>query len=145
MLKMNGWLIIVLGLVLVGAGGFLGFYGAQLNNRADNATASEGFNTKIATVLDAIASAKASINAQGVAGQAAVGNPTVSTDAQTDPRAREEAQKKLANIEQNFSSWASDFIAERDLKRSELERTKLAERNNELEISKQPKGTSVCH
>jgi len=122
---MNGWLIIVIGLILVGVGGFLGFYGAQLNNRADNAAASETFNTKITTVLSAIASAKESAattpatpSAPGTAGNIA------------------DTQIKLANIEQNFSRWASNFIAQRDLKRSELERTKLDERNRELEVSK---------
>lgn len=119
---MTGWLIIIIGLVLVAVGGFLGFYGAQLNNRADNARASKDFNSQIANVLSAIESAK----------EAASSSPP---PAAGSSQARTEAQKRLATIEQDFSRWASGFIAQRDLKKSELERTKLQERSKELEVS----------
>ena len=47
-----------------------------------------------------------------------------------------EAQQKLARIEEDFSRWASNFIAQRDIKKSELERSRLEERQKELEISR---------
>jgi hypothetical protein len=130
---MNGYLVISIGLVLVGVGGFLGFYGAQLNNRADNATTSDTFNTQIGKVLGAIASAKEAVGREVPSGS---GAGLSTTPEPATSAARREAQQKLVDIEQDFSQWASDFIGNRDLKRLELEREALETRTKEIQISK---------
>ncbi|HAF16298.1 MAG TPA: hypothetical protein DCK99_21890 [Blastocatellia bacterium] len=131
---MSGNLVIVTGLVLIAIGGFLGFYGAQLNSRADNAQASKGFKAGIDKVLNTIASVKQSVAVQGGASGAAT--PSTTIQQPLDSEANKEAEKKLSNIEQDFSQWASDFIKNRDLKKLDLERQKLDARSKELEISK---------
>jgi hypothetical protein len=50
--------------------------------------------------------------------------------------ARREAQQKLADIQNDFSQWASDFIKNRDLKKVELDRAKLETRGTEIQMSK---------
>ena len=51
--------------------------------------------------------------------------------------ARRETQNQLSNIEQDFSTWASNYIKDRDLKKLTLERQKLEARGTEIELSKQ--------
>jgi hypothetical protein len=50
--------------------------------------------------------------------------------------ARREAQQKLADIQNDFSQWAADFVKNRDLKKVELDRAKLETRGTEIQISK---------
>jgi hypothetical protein len=114
--------------VVLGAGSlYIAYYGAQLANTADNDQTSKEVNKKFDSVLAEIAIVKKSLRTppNNVVGKAESLAPP-----------HEAAQQKLANIEQDFSRWASNFIKERDLKKSELERTKLEERNKELEISR---------
>src|SRR3982751_1984452 len=77
-----GYWIILAGLILIGVGTFLGFYGAQLNNRADNAGTAAEVNSKIAEVFakiaaaqrEAVPSGSASVAPTGVTGTSSIGS-----------------------------------------------------------------------
>jgi hypothetical protein len=122
----NGWLVIILGLLLVATGGFLGFLGDHLNKRAESERSSKELNTKIGEVLTTIENAKrnASSNAAAPAG-----------GRQTETPSRSDTQRQLETIGQNFSDWATQFLHDRSAKRQELDNLKLQAKGEEQRIS----------
>lgn len=128
---MNGWVVIVLGLVLVGVGGFLGFYGSHLNNQASNDAASVTLTEKIGEVLAKIAEAKNSV-------QNTTTSPTQSNAADSKRSADQDIKKKkLDNIGEDFSFWAAGFLKNRSAKKLELDRLRETSKIEEKRISDQ--------
>src|SRR5260370_630267 len=101
---MNGWIVIIIGLILVGAGGFLGFYGAALTNRADNETASNTLNAKISEVLARLDTAERNAPPTGQT------SPTQRTPSAQSPTAATDRTREIASITRDFKAWASQFV-----------------------------------
>jgi hypothetical protein len=116
---MNGWLIIIIGLVFVGVGGFLGFYGAQLNNRADNEAAGKTLSDKIDGALVKMAKVQSTV---------------ATAPSQSDGTGASE-RNEIETIRQDFSEWASQFLQNRSAKKLELDRLKIQSKSEEIRIS----------
>jgi hypothetical protein len=122
------WLGIFFGAVSVG---FL-YYGTSLGNLRSNQDTAETVRTEVNKVLQRIDTVKESVavHPSGVSGKTLVGTPV------PEPASQRQAQRELDDIDRNFSTWASNFIKDRDLKKLTLERQQLDARAAEIELSK---------
>ena len=122
---------ILLGVLFAGLSAFFLYYGTHLANQRSNHETAETVTSEVQKVLDRIDSVGNSIATQSPSsiggGSAQTGSPSSA--------ARQEAQQKLADIQGDFSRWASEYIKNRDLRKLELDRQKLAARTEELKIS----------
>jgi len=128
---MNGWFVIITGLVLVGVGGFLGFYGSHLNNRADNETASQTLNDKIGEVLTKIADAQSAVPTSS---PTPIGAPSAQRP-KSNASAQQDTRKELETIRQDFTDWASQFLHNRTAKKLELDRLRADAQTEAKRIS----------
>lgn len=148
---MNGYALIGVGLLIAGAGSFLTFYGAQLNNRAElkargntlpRGRLLNGYTLIVAGLL---------IVAMGT-GLTIYGAQINSSDESQEMRAEiNETLKKLSaaqaqvapqsqaatvqEIQDEFATWAKQFLETRGSKRLALDQSNLERKAIELRIS----------
>jgi hypothetical protein len=118
--------------IFFGALSILGlYYGSHLSNQKSSQDTADLVHKEVNKVLERIDTAKQSVAVQpaGVTGSAQMGT------ASTNVTSQREAQQQLADIEKDFSQWASNFIKNRDLKKLEFDRQQLDTRTKEIEIS----------
>ncbi len=120
-----------IGLFFGGLSAFFLYYGTHLANQRGNQETSQTVTTEVDKVLKRVDAVERSIATQPPSNLAGDSSQTPLPNS----AARREAQQKLADIQQDFSQWASDYIKHRDLKKLELDREKLAARTEELKIS----------
>jgi hypothetical protein len=122
---------ILLGVLFAAASAYFLAYGTHLANRRNNAETADTVRTELAKFSERVATVQKSVSVQpsGVTGTMETGKPSPNAASQR------QAQQELADIEKDFSNWASNFIRNRDLKKLELDRQQLEARTTEMEIS----------
>jgi len=104
-----GHIFILIGVFLIAGGTWLTIYGSQLNSRRDNAAV----DSKISTVLGQLESEKR-------AATTAAGAPSV---------------KQIDKLQEDFSSWADDFLKKRSSRKAEFQKQQMDRTSAELATS----------